>query len=273
MMALVSVIWGVALLAIIAVSILWTGSTSAHLARNGFDLARVEAIAEAGLSRAALAILAQRPEARWRVDGTAYPFAFDGAEMALAIQDELGRIDLNRADGPVIAALIQSAGLDALAAASLTDKILDWRDATPLKRLNGAKDRDYREAGYGYHPRNGPFQSLEELKLVMGMTPDLFDRIAPALTIYSGRPFVDPNVAPRQVLLALPGMDDSRVDAVLAARSGVVADVASTLSPQGRAFAIAIRIARIAGPAARDAVIRMTDDPATPFWTLSWRSP
>ena len=31
--------------------------------------------------------------------------------------------------------------------------------ANPLKRLNGAKEREYREAGYAYAPRNGPFQT------------------------------------------------------------------------------------------------------------------
>ena len=270
-MALVSVIWAVALLAIIAVSILWTDNTSAHLARNGFDLARIEAIAEAAVSRAALAILAPRPEARWRVDGTPYDFSFDGTPMVLAIQDELGRIDLNRADGPVIAALLQSAGLDAQAAASLTDKILDWRDASPAKRLNGAKDRDYREAGLGYRPRNGPFQNLDELKLVIGMTPELFSRIEPALTIYSGKQFVDPGVAPRQVLLALPAMDDSKVANVIAARTGQFSGAATMLPTAGRAFAVAMRIERPEGSVAREAVIRMTDDPARPFWILSWR--
>jgi general secretion pathway protein K len=268
-MALVSVIWGVALLAIIAVSILWTGNTSAHLARNDFASARIDALAEAAVSRAALAILATRPEARWRVDGAPYDFSFDGAAVRLAIQDELGRIDLNRADGPVIAALLRSAGLDGEAAANLTDKILDWRDASPLKRLNGAKERDYREAGQNYRPRNGPFQSLDELKLVMGMTPELFGRIAPALTIWSGRPFVDPNVAPREVLRALPGMDDNKVAALLAARNGQF----SLLPPQGRAFGVSLRIDRPEAAIAREVVIRMTDDPARPLWILSWRLP
>jgi general secretion pathway protein K len=39
------------------------------------------------------------------------------------------------------------------------------------------------------------------------MTPALFAQVKPALTVYSGRQFIDPQVAPREALLALPGMD------------------------------------------------------------------
>src|SRR5262249_44943883 len=154
-----------------------------------------EAIAEAAVSRAALGLLDPRPEARWRPDGVPYEFGFDNARIRVQIQDELGRIDLNHADESVLVSLFQSVGLDPQSASSLVDKILDWRDSSPFKRLNGAKDRDYHAAGYAYRPRNGPFQSLDELKLVMGMTSELFRRVEPALTIYSGKQFLDPQVA------------------------------------------------------------------------------
>jgi len=50
-----------------------------------------------------------------------------------------------------------------------------------------------------------------------------------------------------------------------------VPDGATTLPPQGRAFAVDVGIEGRDGPLGREAVIRMTDDPATPFWILSWR--
>lgn len=267
-MALVSVIWGVALLSAIAVSFLWTATASHRLARNGFDLAQIEAAAEAAVNRAALGLLESRPDTRWRADGVPYEFTFDGARIRVSIQDELGRIDVNQADGSALTALFQSVGLDAQAAGSLVDKILDWRDSNPFRRLNGAKDRDYRDAGYAYRPRNGPFQSLDELKLVMGMTPDLFRRVQPALTIFSGKQFIDPQVAPREALLALPTMDDAKVSAALAARTGPAP--LSQLPVAGRAFAIRAVVDKRGRTARRDAVIRMTDDPGKPFWVLSW---
>jgi general secretion pathway protein K len=270
-MALVSVIWGIALLSVIAVSFLWSGSTSHKLARNGLDMAQIETIAEAAVNRAVLALLEPLPERRWRTDGVPQSFEFEGSVVRIRIQDELGRIDLNNADAPLIAGLLRAAGLDMDSASRLTDKILDWRDASTLKRLNGAKDAEYRAAGLPYRPRNGPFQSVDELKLVMDMTPAIFQRIEPAITVYSRRQFIDPQVAPREALLALPTMDAEKVAAQLAARAGQNLGIPGSLN--GRAFTIRADIERPGGPQAREAVVRLTGNPAQPYWLLDWRKP
>jgi general secretion pathway protein K len=272
-MAIAYVLWGVALLASLAVSLLSTGNVSHHLSRHGLEAAQADAMAEAAVARAVLALLDRRPERRWRVDGVAHEFAFAGVRMRIAIQDELGRIDLNQADQSMLVGLLRSAGLEPQAASSLVDKILDWRDANPARRLNGAKDRDYKAAGFAYGPRNGPFQSVEELKLVMDMTPELFRRIAPALTVYSGRQFLDPRFAPREALLALPGMTPSAAANAVTSResqpSGGTIDQMTPLG--GRAFSIRTEIPGPNGSLVREAVVRLTDHPLQPYWLLSWR--
>jgi len=268
-MVMVSVIWGVALLSTIAVSFLWTATGSQRLVRNSLDVTRIEALSEAAIHRAVLGLLDTRPEARWRRDGVPYEFSFDGTRITTRVQDELGRIDVNRADGSLLIRLFESVGLDAQSASILVDRILDWRDTSPLKRLNGAKDREYRDAGYFYRPRSGAFQSLDELKLVMGMTPDLFRRVEPALTIYSGRPAFDATVAPREALLALPNAGSTSIDSQIASRTGET--VASPLPLPGRAFAVTTRFQQSEKTVGHDAVIRMTDNPAKPFWILSWK--
>ena len=138
--------------------------------------------------------------------------------MRLTVPDEAGKIDLNMVRPDLLLRLLVSTGLDPIAAQTLADRILDWREPENGKRLNGAKAPEYRAAGYAYGPRNGPFQTLEELKLVIGMTPQLFDALAPALTVYTQTPWVDPTVAPPEVLRALPGMDENSVDGLLRAR-------------------------------------------------------
>ena len=269
-MALISVLWGVALLTAIAVSFLAAGNTSYHLARNALDAVQTDAAAEAAVNRAVLALLDPRPDMRWRTDGVPHVVAFEGTRMTVRIQDELGRIDLNNADGSVLIALFQSVGLDVQAAGALVDKILDWRDAGTLKRLNGAKDADYRAAGFPYRPRSGPFQSVDELKLVMDMTPALFERVAPAITVYSGRASIDPQVAPPEALMALPTMDAQKVAVALGARAGQPVTGAAPLI--GRAFTIRIDIERPNGMQHREAVVRLTDHPRQIFWLLDWRS-
>jgi general secretion pathway protein K len=273
-LALVSVLWTLMILSLIAASLLTSLDFSYRLVHNGNERARAEALAEAGVARAVLALLERRPERRWRVDGAVNSYSYAGASLRISIQDERGKIDLNAADQDLLQGLFRSAGLDAQAASALTDRVLDWRDAGELHRLNGAKDATYAAAGVSYHVRNGPFQTIDELKLVMGVTPALFDRIKPAITVYSGSGVIDPEIAPRAALLALANMDPAKADAMLAVRSGAapslgILNVSEPLG--GRAFTIRTELDMADGIVAREVVVRLTDDPAQPYWVLAWR--
>ena len=278
-MPVISVLWGLGLLAAISLSLLWNGNMSYSLVHNGLEAASINATAEAAVSRAVAALFDPRPGRRWRTDGVAQSFEFSGTLMKVSIQDELGRIDLNQAEEPMFIDLLQSAGLDPNSATSLADKILDWRTATPLKHLNGAKEQEYRTSGSAYRPRNGPFQSVDELLLVMDMTPALFRRIEPALTVYSGRQFLDPQVAPREALLALPNMTPDKIESVLAARgtqqlaaNRLPGDGIGTSHLRGRAFTIRTEFQKMNRTILYEAAVRLTDDPTQPYWLLSWRA-
>jgi general secretion pathway protein K len=270
-MVLVYVLSGVTAMMIIAVSLLSDGNFSYRLAHNALDAAQGEAIAEAAINRAVLGLSDTRPERRWRVDGVAQRFNFDGTELSVAVHDELGKIDINHADASSLIRLFQSAGLDWKAASELADKVLDWREEGDTRRLNGANARDYRDVGSKYRPRDGKFQSVDELKLVVGMTEELFHRIEPALTVYSGRQRIDPKFAPREALLALPNMDGIKVSRILSHRvaeeNGIVL---STVSLGGRAFSVTIEF-RGQQSITREAIIRLTEDPNGPYWLLNWK--
>jgi general secretion pathway protein K len=279
-MPVLIVLWGVGLLTIASLSLMWTGNISYQLARNGLEVASVNATAEAVIHRTILGLVDPRRDRTWRADGVAQSFVFEGQSISLVIQDELGRIDLNRADTGLLTGLFRSVGLGPEQVSGTVDKIIDWRDSTPLKHANGAKEQDYRMAGLAYGPRNGPFQSVDELMLVMGMTPGLFAQVKPALTVYSGRQFIDPQVAPREALLALPEMDPARVASIIAERTsrpytGPSSDPTGTQSAMwlaGRAYTIRTEIARPSGAVVREAAIRLTDNPAQPYFMLNWTS-
>ena len=195
-MILVYIFWSLGLLATLAFSVVSAGMASYRVAASGVDSVQAEAAAEVAINRAVLGLLDQRPQQRWRVDGVPRHITVGAFKARVTIQDELGRIDLNHADGPLLTRLFVSVGLEHQAASALADKIQDWREGGLSKRLNGAKEHEYAAAGLTYRPRNGPFQSVDELNLVMGMTPDLFRRVASALTVYSARPVIDPQFAP-----------------------------------------------------------------------------
>jgi general secretion pathway protein K len=266
--ALITVLWAAMILALIVQSVLVTGRTEARLAHNREALAKTGAIADAGLNIAILRLLDPRPSGQPPLDGSPFAVPFAGQQLRLAIQDEAGKIDLNTAQDELLRRLFRSVGADPETASALKDRILDWREPGIGRRLNGAKAPEYRAAGLAYGPRNGPFATVEEVQLVMGMTPELFAAIAPAVTVYSQTPWVDPSFAPPEVLRVLPGMDEAAIATLLQTRATPSARPAVML---GHAFTIT---AGVDGPdrlrVRRSAVIRLTGRPNAPFWIYRW---
>lgn len=204
--ALVLVLWVLTLLGVIATSFAKSMRTETELARQLTLSAQARALAEAGIYRGILDLFMLRrdPLAGWQANGVVYKTIKMGrGKVRIAIQDEAGRIDLNSAQEQLLDALLLAAGVDDQARATLIDAIIDWRDTDNLRRLHGAEDEEYKSAGLPYGAKDGPFNSVEELNQVLGMTPDLYRRLAPALTVHSHRPNVDINLAPPVVLQAL----------------------------------------------------------------------
>ncbi len=56
---------------------------------------------------------------------------------------------------------------------ALVDSILDWMDADSTQREFGAEEEFYQELDPPRHCRNAPFETIEELLLVNGITPDI----------------------------------------------------------------------------------------------------
>ena len=99
------------------------------------------------------------------------------------------------------------------------DRILDWRDPDSERRPQGAEDIDYRRAGAGYGPRNGPFLDVNELSRVLGIPASVPEGLARYLTVYSGEGKINPLLASREALLLLPGADPVDIDRTLQSRN------------------------------------------------------
>lgn len=264
--ALVSVLWGVAVLSLISAAVLSSSVLSSTFQKRIAMDALGSALADAGIARACLALLDERTANRWRTDGGIQKFAFAGHEVLVAIQDELGRIDLNAADFEVLRHLLVSAGVDASASEELANRILDWRESDGLLRRGNA---DIASPYDVWRPRHGPFQSVDELLLVQGVTADLFAVLSPALTVFSGKANVDPSVAPASVLSALPGMDEGRAADILAERERLGGPSSSSLALVGRTFAIRAEVEIGTRRFVRSATIRLTPKGNSPCLVLS----
>lgn len=217
--ALIIVLWVAALLAVIAGGFVSAMSGESRIARNLVDNAKSEALADAGINLAILKLLEPASETAWRHDGTVQDVTIAGGQVRITIEDEGGKVDLNHAPDEILKGVFASAGISSDKLDAIVDAINDWRDPDNLRRLNGAEDGDYRAAGRAYGAKDRPFEVIDELLHVLGMTPEIYAYARPALTVYSGKAGIDFNTAPRQALLALPGVGVDDVEAFLAARA------------------------------------------------------
>jgi general secretion pathway protein K len=217
--ALVLVIWLVTLLLVIAGSFTYAMRTDARASRNAAAIARGEALAQGAIARALMELFKPpgSPEG-WRRDGSLRGWAFDGTPVAVRLSDESAKIDVNTANPELLKGLFRYAGLSEEEAVRLLDAVLDWRDPDSLRRPFGAEEAEYAQAGLKGLPANFPFQSTEELQLVLGMRPEVFQRIAPMITVYSRQPGVNPHLASRNALLTIPGVTPEQVDLYLGER-------------------------------------------------------
>ncbi len=232
--AMMLVLWLIALLAALVAAFALTARVEALQGRTLSDGGRAAEIARAGLEYALVRVADPDPATHWRPDGRPYRWSFDGAEVEVRIVDETGKVDLNAADVGLLAALLRESAVEPARATQLAAAIADWRDADSLTQpAGGAEDADYAAAGLGYGAKDAQFETVAEVEQVLGMTPEIYARIEPSLTVFTGAP-PDPAYAQGPVLAAL-GMN---VQAALEQRLAALPQVGAgsgTYSIQSRA--------------------------------------
>lgn len=257
-LALVSVLWGVAILSVIAAAMVTASLTTAYVGRNVWNAARGATLDEAAINRTILALMDGRPGRQPRADGIASTLHFDGAPVRVWVQDESGRININFADEETLKSLFQSAGLERDAAAALSEHVIAARRPANLQPTNTASIA---------------FRTADALLAMPGMTTDLYGRIAPLITVYGHNGTVNTGVAPRAVLLALPGATASDVADTLRQREAARAanPPAAALATANATFMIAAESQVDGARAVRVAVVQFTGDERKPYWFLFWQ--
>jgi general secretion pathway protein K len=254
--ALIAVLWMLTLLSIVAAALSLETHFSTRIARNTAENAAVRAAADAGIQRAILDLATSTGAptdgpGKFRADGTVYTWQFAHSTVHISVRDEGSKIDLNQAPEALLAALFASVGVDPGKAQSLADAIADYRDDDNLPRPRGAEEAEYRDAGLAWGPKNAPFQTVEELQQVLGMTPEIYGRVAPDLSVYS-------------ITATLPATTDERL-------TGVLRQAGFTSLANSPMIIFSIRAeAKSAngGVFVREAVVQSYPDQA---WILSWR--
>lgn len=156
---------------------------------------------------------------------------FDNASFRLLIEDEMGRISVNRlvsgsAYNPLIRECLMrlltgpSFRLEERKAAELLDALKDWIDADDEVTGGGAESAYYAKLAKPYAAKNAPLDCIEELLMVKGITRELYygtsdsPGLAQCLTVFGdGR--ININTASKPVLRSLAvNMTGDDVDAL-----------------------------------------------------------
>ncbi|MCG7872760.1 MAG: type II secretion system protein GspK [Candidatus Thiodiazotropha lotti] len=201
--ALILVLWLVALLTIIAASFSTQSKVESRLAGNAKDALQAKLLAESGFSRAVMELMVLSPQQRWNFNGQLYRLQMAQGDLEISIRNASGLLDLNKASADQLNRLFVLISDNPDERNALVDRVNDWRDADDLRRLNGAEDKDYHAAGYDYATAGKDLTSLEELAYVMGFDAARVNRLRPYVTLNSDAATVDFRYASQQLTALL----------------------------------------------------------------------
>jgi general secretion pathway protein K len=190
--ALIMVLWVITILSVVVLEFSFAMRTEVNIAKNYQEELQLYALSEGGVQRAIAELVYKNDpkiqqlrktlkyeevaadKKEWVTDGRDYPLAFEGGECVIRIMGEAGKVNINLVSERTLRKIITNLGLEGEARDVVVDSILDWRDPDDLYRLNGAENDHYQSLKEPYNCKNGNLDSVEELHLVRGVTPELF---------------------------------------------------------------------------------------------------
>jgi general secretion pathway protein K len=277
---LVTVLWTVALLAMLAVAASLTFRGFAGVTAVERDRSKADGLLAAGLEVAGGLVSSAGDTPLNAVETTV---VLASGSVHLRLDDEGGRIDIGQAPPELLAALFRAIGApnpDAIA-----KQIVAWRnDDIGGSQSAPASGVSANPAGptTAQAPAVPPFSDVRQLLQVPGMRPEWVTAAAPLITVY-GNPTVNPLTAPASVLAVLPGVTGARLAAFLEARrlyptdatrlAGFLADAQSFLAAKApQAVSVQLSADLEDGYAANaEAVIVSLKGDLQPYRVLAWK--
>ena len=246
--ALLIVLWSLVLISLLIAQLTASGRLELQRVANSRDRITRQTAVDGAIDEAAFHLLDLSPN-RWIANGIPHPITVAGFPVTIRVTNEADQINPNSAPAELLAALLHQLGLRGQDATRLATEIVRWRmepgpanESAPLYRQRG------------YLPPGTAFQTLDELALVAGMTPDLLARLRPHLQLFRPLP-------------PLAATSDPVVAAALAEWSG------QPPTTSGSALdASTVAITATSPGASRRAVVQLDPNgPAAPFQILAWQ--
>ena len=231
-----SALWFVVALSTLALELSVIARHRRLAVANTLESVRAERAAASGIEheRARLGLLLVRRNERgspgsaasvidpwWGADRVARDTATmdDGAAYTTTAADIGSLVNINLVDQAGLERFLTASSVDPIDADALSQAIMDWRDADDFRRLRGAERDDYIRDGARELPSNAPFESVDDLRFVRGMTRAILVRIAARLTVF-GSGQINVNKASEAALLSVPGMTHLTAAVIAGAQRG-----------------------------------------------------
>lgn len=205
--ALIIVLWVLVLIAFITMHLVGSGRVELRIAGNLVANSVGQAAADGAVWRTVFELMQPDPAKRWPLDGSLHVVAIGGSRVEVRVYDEAARINPSLAQPRVLEALLTVTGSDPETARRLAAAIGAWVGSAGAALKRGALVAEYRNAGRDYAPPGEPLEQLDELRQVIGMTPQIFAAIRPHLSLFApaepDAAYADPVV--KAVIAALAG--------------------------------------------------------------------
>jgi len=116
----------------------------------------------------------ESPEVTGQLYGVWSDAVLRSGSYRIRLVDEGGKVNLNQANEQTLQRIFNNIGIEQPLVAILVDSIMDWRDQDDLHRVNGAEKEYYLSLANPYTPKDGPFDAVEDLLWVRGVSPELY---------------------------------------------------------------------------------------------------
>ena len=197
--ALFLVLWVLTLLTVIVGEFCHAMRTEVKITRNFKEETEAYYIAVAGLNMAISELIKSRTghpsleeniseedQIEWRINADIPEVPFGNGRFKVKIENESSKININRADRPLLTMMLDRFDLEDTEKEIIADSILDWRDRDKFHHVNGAEDEYYFSLPEPYECKDADFDSVDELLLVRGVTPEIFHgKLREMITVYA----------------------------------------------------------------------------------------
>jgi general secretion pathway protein K len=106
--------------------------------------------------------------------GVSLDFELGNGKGKLKITDLERKVNINRADEPMLEQALRLVGVDAGDSSAISGSILDWIDPDDNEHIGGTESDYYQSLNPPYYAKNRPIDDLSELLLVKGITPEIY---------------------------------------------------------------------------------------------------